>query len=148
MIFKKVLSLTLTVFFALAARTSSALQSRDLVGTWRLQSYTILEDGKEKPWCVAPFGIISYYANGYMAVGINCRDAAGQLVANPKDMVFYTGTYDIQNGNTVVHHVENSSELSRISQHLERSAELKGDVVTLTGKGTKGLVKLVWKKIR
>ena len=127
---------------------SRALEAKDLVGTWRLQSYTILENQKEKPWCGHPFGIISYFSNGYMAVGINCKESSGKIVDHPKDMVFYTGTYELKDGSTVVHHVENSSELSRISQSLERTATLSGDTVTLTGKGTKGLVKLVWKKIK
>ena len=125
-----------------------AIETKDLIGTWRLQSYSILEGGKEKPWCDHPFGVISYFSNGYMAVGINCKDAALKLVENPKDMVFYTGTYELKDKNTIIHHVENSSELSRISQHLERTAHLDGETVTLTGKGTKGLVKLVWKKIK
>jgi hypothetical protein len=139
------LILLITIFFTTQLH---ALEVKDLVGTWRLQSYSIIENKKEKPWCAHPFGIISYYSNGYMAVGINCKDDAGKLVENPKDMVFYTGTYELKNENTVVHHVENSSELSRISQHLERTAHVEGDTITLTGKGTKGLVKLVWKRVR
>jgi|GEM_PF-3053232 len=127
---------------------AGAIHRDSLVGTWRLQSYSILKDGKEIPWCGNPFGIISYFSNGYMAVGINCKDPAGKVVADPKDMVFYTGTYEWKDEGTLIHHVENSSELSRIGQNLERSARLTGDTVTLTGNGTKGLVKLVWKRVK
>ncbi len=136
------------LFSLLYTVQSQALEARNLIGTWRLQSYSIIENKKEKPWCAYPFGIISYLSNGYMAVGINCKEDSGKIVENPKDMVFYTGTYELKDENTVIHHVENSSEMSRISQNLERTAHLDGDTVTLTGKGTKGLVKLVWKKVK
>jgi hypothetical protein len=61
-------------------------------------------------------------ANGYMAVGINCRKAENdEIIPDPKDMVFYTGTFSVRRPNTVIHHVENSSEISRIGQNLERT---------------------------
>ncbi len=31
-----------------------------------------------------------------MAVGINCKESSGKLVDNPKDMVFYTGNYQLK----------------------------------------------------
>ena len=46
----------------------------------------------------------------------------------------------------MIHHVENSSEISRIGQNLERTVEINGDLITLTGVGVKGAVRLVWKK--
>ena len=136
-------------FLALLALTPSAhaIDLNSVIGTWRLKSYTILENGREKPWCVNPSGLISYLNNGFMAVGINCKDEKGQWVPDPKDMVFYTGRYELKNGNTLVHHVEHPSDLSRVSKDLERKVELKGSVITLTGQGTKGLVRLIWEKI-
>ncbi len=130
----------------LLSNTAFALSSRSLVGTWQLTSYTILESGGEKPWCHQPVGIISYLPNGFMAVGINCRDEKGEWIKDPKDMVFYTGRYEIRKDGVIVHHVEHSSELSRVGQDLERTAVLEKDTLTLTGKGTKGQVKLIWKK--
>ncbi len=126
---------------------AAAITKKQIVGTWQLQSYTIMNGENAEPWCHEPFGIISYFSNGYMAVGINCKDADQKLVPDPKDMVFYTGKYTLK-GNTILHHVQNSSELSRIDQTLERNAHIEGDKITLTGKGTKGLVRLVWKKLQ
>jgi len=127
--------------------SAHAFERKDLVGTWELVSYVLTEDGTEKPWCKSPFGTISYAANGYMAVGINCRKPENdQITPDPKDMVFYTGKFSVRSPNTVVHHVENSSEISRIGHDLERTLDIKGDLITLSGTGVKGPVRLVWKK--
>ena len=142
------ITLALITLVLATAHSAFALSQKDVVGTWRLESYTILDGAKEKPWCGNPYGIISYFSNGYMAVGINCKDEGGAIVTDPKDMVFYTGTYEIKGDRTLLHHVENSSDVTRIGKQLERTAELKNDRITLTGMGTKGLVKLIWKKIR
>lgn len=125
-----------------------ALEQKKLVGTWALQSYILTDNGAEKPWCINPFGIISYFSNGHMAIGINCKKSDNEKEVTPdqKDMVFYTGKYSIKQPNIVVHHVENSSEISRIGKDLERTVEMNGDRVTLTGMGVKGPFRLVWKK--
>lgn len=135
---------------SLFSSEANVFDKKDLVGTWRLQSYTLVEDGVERPWCKNPFGLISYYSNGYMAVGINCKKSEGndEMTSDSKDMVFYTGKFSIKQPHTVVHHVENSNDVSRIGKSLEREAILRGNRVTLTGLGVKGPVRLVWEKTK
>ena len=140
-------SKVILICLLLLCPNAHAFGRKDLVGTWELISYVLTEDGTERPWCKSPFGIISYGANGYMAVGINCRKAENdEITPDPKDMVFYAGKFSIRSPNTVIHHVENSSEISRIGQDLERTVDMKGDLITLSGMGVKGPVRLVWKK--
>lgn len=127
--------------------SAHALELRSVIGTWELVSYVLTEDGRERPWCKAPFGIISYAPNGYMAVGINCRDVdAGKVTPDPKDMVFYSGKFSIKAPSTLVHHVENSSDISRIGKDLERTVDVEKGQLILRGMGVKGPVKLVWRK--
>lgn len=127
--------------------SAHALKTEDLVGTWKLVSYYMIKDGQEVERCKDPFGIITYSANGYMGVGINCK-TEGNADPDPKNQVFYAGRYSVKKPQTVVHHVENSSDVSRIGKDLERVAELKGSEVTLSGMGVTGPVKLKWRKIR
>ena len=142
----KFISLALAMF----SLNANALEKKDLIGTWKLQSYILTEEGKEWPWCAKPFGLISYFSNGYMAVGINCHQSEEDktVTSNNKDMVFYTGRFSLRKPNTVLHHVENSNDISRIGKSLEREASIVNDQITLTGVGVKGPVRLVWKKTK
>lgn len=122
-------------------------QPPSVVGLWRLESYVILKDGKETQWCPSYVGTIEYSERKRMSVSINCKDENGAWMQDYRNMVFYSGTYAVR-GDQITHFVENASDITRIGNDHVRTFKFDpdGNRVTLVGKGTKGDVKLVWKR--
>ncbi len=126
-----------------------AITEKELQGTWSLVSFSKVEDGRESTWCEKPFGTLSYFAGNRMSVSINCMNPAApdQVTGNPADMVFYSGTYSIDTGDAVIHHVQNSSDPTRIGHDHIRYAKAQGNRIELTGMGSKGPLRIIWEKL-
>lgn len=144
----RVISLMLSADLALVSIHADAFT---LVGTWKLldiehQTAT----GQWEPDCVAPQGLLTYTASGYMAVGINCMQnkTSHQPSYRPQDLTFYTGTYRLK-GNHITHIVQNSSSPAFYGKHLERTLQcLNADEMVLNAIEPNGQkVKLQWRKI-
>lgn len=132
--------------FAKGAKT----EAKNLWGTWTLLRYEILDDTKPETstdWCPHPSGVIHYLPSSWMSVAINCKDEKQNLISNPDDMVFYSGKYRVES-DRIVHDVRFSSDLKRVGAKYDRFFKVKGDVITLEGKGSKGAVRLTWKKVQ
>lgn len=140
-------------FYAASARAIEVLTAKALVGTWQLMSFEIVDSvgsSKSRPWCQSPWGILTYTDQGYMSAGINCmgQSQPKNPTDDPKDMVFYAGTYEIKNDGLVLHKVSNSSDITRIGKIMERHVSLQEDILTITAVGVKGPVRLVWKRAK
>jgi hypothetical protein len=148
MIWKRMRQVSFVVGLSMISLQAHALEEKDLVGTWRLQSCVLLKKDGDQPWCKNPFGVLNYTSSGFMAMAFNCMkpEHDKEITTDPKDMVFYMGKFSIKDNGKILHHVENSSEISRIGKALEREVKIKGDEITLTGMGVRGPVRTVWKR--
>lgn len=125
-----------------------AQAASSIVGTWELVS--MQKQDEQSQWrsrCHVPTGLLTYTAQGYMAVGINCmkKDSG---VPDFDDTIFYTGTYS-QHAQRVTHHIRNAANPEFFGKDLQRSFVLETpDRLIINGKGKSGAaVRLIWKRL-
>jgi len=115
----------------------------DLIGTWRLISYSELDDaGATHPWGECVVGRITYEPSGRMALQMSRsnrpRLSNSDLTALRPDeyreaflsYFSYFGRYTMREG-TVVHHVESASLADWVGTDQVRYYELAGRRLTL-----------------
>ena len=103
-----------------------------MFGIWQLHKGDL-------PLCSSPSGTLIYGTDGFMSMGINCKEGKS---------LFYMGSFKVQ-GHEVVHHVVNASDPSLLGKDLVKTVEsLKENELVLTellGDG-KGSLKISWVK--
>ena len=122
---------------------------KELAGEWELESFTIEKNHKiQNPWGENSHGILIYTTSGYMSVSINSEieNAHPTVEEKYKSILFYSGKYEITNGNRITHYVMNASDTNRINKELLREAHMDNDKLTLIGNGDFGIASLIWKK--
>lgn len=121
------------------------MEQKNIIGSWTLQSFKIISpEGESRDWRTNTNGLLIYTSDNYMSVSINGDSSSKK---DPSDgFLFYSGKYEILNNDIIVHHVLNASNLERIGKEMKRSASLKKPLLTLTGIGSFGTAKLVWKR--
>jgi len=132
----------LTAQTTLAASIPNIAGEPKLFGSWELTKFEIIStDGSTTPFCENSTGIIIYEKSGHMSVSINCGEHGADKVPSKKSpgddyggMLFYAGSFEIQ-GDSVVHHITNSSHTSLIGKDAIRKVETLTDTdLVLTGK--------------
>ena len=137
----------------------------DILGTWRLASYTAERVGElSNPLGQDPVGIIMYTADGYMSAQLMRRDRPAydkaitgggtteQMAAAAGGYLCYTGPYTLDEAADVLHHqVEVSLLPNWIGGVQVRNAQLDSDVLTLSAeitsrKGVSSTHVLVWRR--
>lgn len=117
----------------------------DLVGTWILVDFLIAPNGESfEPWRKRQSGMLIYTKQLTMSVAINGDTDHGNHL---DEVLFYSGTYQIESKNLVLHHVDLATDFSKLGQTLEREVQLEGDRLTLTGRGEFGVAKVTWKRL-
>lgn len=138
----------------------------DLVGSWRLESWTIGYSDRDDftyPFGENPQGLLMYSADGWMSAAL-CRSDRGRFPegASPRTLedaalaaaynsyFHYAGRYRIQDGD-VVHYVTQSLFPNFEGSQQLRHAELDGHTLVLSGKDQAGEVtrfhSLVWHRV-
>ena len=141
------------------------LSPRDLVGTWRLESCEVLDDGVsvQRPFGSMPSGILAYTVEGFMLAAIMHGDRVHPETADPfaataaekaalvDGFLSYGGTYEIA-GNRVRHRIDVSLFPNWVGTTQERIVLLEGDTLVLsTDPGTLGgsrVARLGWRRVR
>ncbi len=138
----------------------------DLVGTWKLESWTIGYSDRDDfsyPFGEDPQGLLMYSAEGWMSASIarrerapfpdaeNFRKLSDDLKAGAFSSYFhYAGRYQVANGD-VTHYVSQSLNPNFPGTEQLRHAELDGHTLVLSGKDQVGDVtrfhSLVWHRI-
>jgi Lipocalin-like domain len=137
----------------------------DILGTWRLASYTAERVGElSNPLGQDPVGIIMYTADGYMSAQLMRRDRPAydkaitgggtteQMAAAAGGYLCYTGPYTLDEAADVLHHhVEVSLLPNWIGGVQVRNAQLDSDMLTLSAeitsrKGVSSVHVLVWRR--
>ena len=121
---------------------SWALESRDLLGTWKLQTHSISRNGKEKPVCQNPSGILSYYGNGYTVYAMDCSNRG------LKNARYTTGSFDVRESETLIHLIDESKKSGREFKSEELVARIHQDQFTMAKTDGKNTLKWVWKKLK
>jgi hypothetical protein len=116
----------------------------DLLGAWRLESWSLLyDDGRPSEFPMGPdaWGYILYTPGGQVSATI--------MRADSSDCFAYAGRYEIADG-TIFHSIELSTNSALIGVRSTRHIELDGDRLTLSGPdflpGTKRTQRIVWRR--
>lgn len=137
-----------------------------LVGTWRLVSYTIInEEGIKiaEPLGPTPQGLLIYTENGFMSGhlmsanrSLSRSDLPHKASSEEKVLAFdtyigYCGTYELQENN-VIHHVTTSFFPNWVGTDLLRAMQLDRNLLTLTAppvtsKGRTRTVQIIWHRL-
>jgi Lipocalin-like domain len=140
----------------------------EIVGAWRLVSYTAVTSGGEMFYPMGPdaHGRIVYDAGGHMAVQLGDPGRTPFAGGDPgaatdadvraalEGYLAYFGTYTIDAGRSaVVHHLEMSLNPSWIGGDQVRYFDLQGDRLTLKSPpmvmgGAELLLTVVWERLR
>jgi len=167
---KRILAATwiLSVAFAILALSSSALAQakNDVVGTWKLLSFTSTTDKGEVKSLMGqkPIGFITYTPDGRMSVVITAETrkplSVNDRIAAPADeraeafstVIAYAGRYTFT-GDKIVHHVEASWMPNQVGTDLVRSLKLEGDRLTLRTTpilqgGAQTTTDFVWERLK
>jgi lipocalin-like protein len=143
------------------------MKAEDLVGTWRLRSWTnVGSDGSSaEPLGGSPVGYIFYNHDGYMSVEIMAAHRAPYHVPDtfggtPEERseaistyLSYSGPFEVlSDRHAVIHHIEVCSYPNWIGNAQMRFADLDGDVLTLSTKpmrfqGVERSAHLVWERV-
>lgn len=111
-----------------------------LLGGWKLVSFTIDPKGEKIQFCGKEgksTGILQYERTGFMSAAINCQPMDPDAPAKDyQGMLFYSGKFDVK-GNSVLHHISNSSSPTLIGQTFTRTIQ-KIDNQSLVLGGTFG----------
>ena len=138
----------------------------NLVGSWRLESVSALNEGGDKdnePFGNGPKGSLTYTAEGRMAVlisygGRKPLSTEDRLLAPAEEKIeafstffAYCGRYSLLD-DRVIHHVEISSVENWVNTDLVRLIEFSGDRITLRtppllAGGKKQTIELVWERM-
>jgi Lipocalin-like domain len=128
------------------AQETARAGDNPLLGTWKLQSFTMFGD--------RPNGYLSYSPDGRMYAIIVEGDRLKPRAAIPTDleklylqgsMYAYAGTYTVD-GDKVIHHVDISWNQSWTGTDQVQFYKLDGDILTLTNADSGAI--LVWKKLQ
>ena len=148
---------------AVAREPPKADLAKSLVGTWRLVSYTALDQITKDvsyPQGKRPIGYLQYSPGGHLVVFQSSGEISSahppftdaQKVAFYDALVAYCGTYTIQ-GNTVTHHVIAAYRPDWVGSGQVRHVELHGNSLTirtapliLAATGRKVVVTLNWER--
>lgn len=124
------------------------MKPEEVVGTWKLQSFKIIDKSNNiHDWGKNAHGILIYSADGYMSVSINSDIDTSEASDNlDKHILFYAGTYEIEN-EKIIHNVMNASDPNRIGRKLIREVACDNNAITLTAHGDYGSAVLKWEKI-
>ena len=116
--------------------------SRDLIGGWRLESWSLVhDDGRADDQPLGPDakGFILYTPDGHVSATI--------MRAGGSDCFAYAGRYEIGD-DTVFHSIEVSTNPALIGVRSTRHIKLDGNRLTLSGPdfsaGTGRTQKIVW----
>ena len=121
------------------------MTNKEVIGSWDLESFIIEKPGgSRRNWGDDASGLLIYTEAGTMSVSINSKVKGSDLAAQFKSILFYSGTFDVKNDNTIVHNVTQASDPSRIGKEMVRKALLNGKKLTLIGEGEFGVAKVVW----
>ena len=123
-------------------RPPPLVDTKTLLGTWRLKSYvvTTAEGEKLTPYGENPRGYLSYSSDGRMQVIAvaeermipdSAHPAAHERAALFDTMFAYAGTYSVVNGK-VRHQVDTSWNGQWTGTEQIRGCELNGNTLTLT----------------
>lgn len=135
------------------------------IGTWQLVKWIIVDGDKvTEPMGPAPWGLITYAADGYMFAMLGAQPStrakfAGSdpLGGSPEEahramstVHSYCGTWKIE-GDAVVHTVEGALWPNMVGTRQVRHYRFEGDHVVLktpplTRKGASGIAELTWKR--
>ena len=121
---------------------------KELIGTWKLTSFTLSKNGVTEPWRDNVTGTLIYTDNGSMSVAMNSKVHQGDNLFD--SILFYSGTWssdENEDGKVRVHHhIENATELTNIGKTLTRNVDLVGDELELSAEGEYGRASVTWKK--
>ena len=144
---------------------SPVMTRDDILGAWRLASYTAATDGAVGlPLGEDPVGIIMYTSDGYMSAQLMRRDRPAydraitgggtteQMAAAAAGYLCYTGPYSLDEATAILHHhVEVSLVPNWLNGVQIRQGKLDGDTLTLSAevtsrKGVSSTHVLVWRR--
>jgi hypothetical protein len=124
--------------------TSDRMMPPDLIGTWRLVSYTMLVDGQRLDVLGPdPIGLLVYSADGFMSAVLTARgrpsagarslmDAESDAVlGSARQSIAYAGRFEVI-GDEARHHVEASLLPDREGMTLLRRIRLEGSRLILS----------------
>ena len=116
----------------------------DLLGGWRLESWSLLhDDGRPPEFPMGPDakGYILYIPTGQVSATIMRADAS--------DCFAYAGRYEVADG-TVFHSIELSTNSALIGVRSTRYIKLEGDRLTLSGPdflpGSARTQRIIWRR--
>jgi Lipocalin-like domain len=116
----------------------------DLLGGWRLESWSFLyEDGRPPEFPMGPD------ARGYLLYAPGGQVSATIMRADAKECFAYAGHYEIKD-DTVFHSIEMSTNAALIDVRSTRHINLVGNRLTLSGPdfvaGTPRTQQIVWRR--
>jgi hypothetical protein len=121
---------------------------KELIGSWKLVSFTLSKDGATEPWRHNVTGTLIYTDKGGMSVAMNSTVHPGDNLFD--SILFYSGTWSSDTSKDgkvqVHHHIENATELTNIGKTLTRNVALDGDNLELSAEGTYGRASVTWKR--
>lgn len=128
---------------ACVASPVSALEPRDLYGTWRLVSATstIVATGeRSEAWGRDPTGFLSYAPDGRMSVTVTfgarpkptdlSKVTDQERIQLYRTLLAYGGTFTLE-GSVVTHHIDISSNETWKGTNQVRYAKMEGDVLVI-----------------
>jgi hypothetical protein len=137
-------SVLVAITLTLLAPSVTALEPRDLYGTWRLVSATstIAATGERtNVWGSDPTGFLSYAPDGRMSVTVTfgnrpkpqdlSRVTDQERLQLYRTLLAYGGTFTLK-GSTVTHHIDISSNETWKGTNQIRYARMEGDILVIT----------------
>lgn len=126
------------------------MNSKMVVGTWRLEDFQIEDEDGKRAWGKNLRGLLIYAPSGHMSVSINKDVESGgdNESENILDSIlFYSGTYRVD-GDKVFHQVTVASSPARVGKEMVRHAQLEGETLSLvTPAEASPKATLIWKRI-
>jgi hypothetical protein len=107
------------------------LAGDELIGVWRLRSYTELDEGgatRPGPLGTRPDGLLIYEPTGFMSVSMMAGGDPGQ-----ETFMGYAGRWQLVGEHRVVHLIAVSAHPQMVGTKQEREFHVEGDALTLTG---------------
>lgn len=118
----------------------------ELVGCWKLTSFTLSKDGVTVPWREDVTGTLIYTDSGAMSVAMNSKLHSGDDLFD--SILFYSGTWSSESVShgmiRVHHHIENATDMTNIGKTLTRNVALSGDELELSAEGAYGRASVTW----
>ena len=152
----------------LSAQADQGSIQKQILGTWKLVSYTreeVPSGTKSDVMGSHPSGYINYGSDGRMMViivGTDRKKPSGPVATPPeaeallRSMLAYAGTYTIDTqANTITHHVDISWDQTRTGEAHVRTYKLDGDRLILTteasndpASGKKTVRTVIWERLK